>query len=73
MAFVKVPQMLEDGAAVRIKSRGPTFGMVWLGLDDAQAMGYKLAILPALLFAEVIGLCDRLQGVEAYPPSPGCA
>jgi 2-methylisocitrate lyase-like PEP mutase family enzyme len=47
--------------------RGPCLlNLVWrgktpaIGLDDAEAMGYKLAILPALLFTAVIGACDRM-------------
>jgi len=31
-----------------------------IGLDDAQAMGYRVAILPALLFTSVIAACDRM-------------
>jgi 2-methylisocitrate lyase-like PEP mutase family enzyme len=67
MAFVEAPQTLEEVAAVPRQVKGPCLlNVVWRGktpevsLDDAQAMGYKLAILPALLFTEVIGLCDRL-------------
>ena len=29
-------------------------------IDDAQAMGYKLAILPVLLFNAVVGVCDQM-------------
>ena len=42
--------------------------MVWRGktpdvpIDDAQAMGYKLAILPVLLFNAVVGVCDQMLG-----------
>jgi 2-methylisocitrate lyase-like PEP mutase family enzyme len=67
MAFVEAPQTLEEVAAVPRQVKGPCLlNVVWRGktpdvsLDDAQGMGYKLAILPALLFTEVIGLCDRL-------------
>jgi 2-methylisocitrate lyase-like PEP mutase family enzyme len=67
MAFVEAPQTLDEIAAVPRQVKGPCLlNVVWRGktpdvsLDDAQAMGYKLAILPALLFTEVIGLCDRL-------------
>jgi len=67
MAFVEAPQTLEEVAAVPRLVRGSCLlNVVWRGktpdvsLDDAQAMGYKLAIVPALLFTEVIGLCDRL-------------
>jgi len=67
MAFVEAPQTLEEVAAVPRLVKGPCLlNVVWRGktpdvsLDDAQGMGYKLAIVPALLFTEVIGLCDRL-------------
>src|ERR1700694_372296 len=67
MAFVEAPQTLEEVAEVPRQVNGPCLlNVVWRGktpdvsLDDAQAMGYKVAILPALLFTEVIGLCDRL-------------
>jgi 2-methylisocitrate lyase-like PEP mutase family enzyme len=29
-------------------------------LDEAQKMGYKLAILPVLLFNAVVGVCDQM-------------
>ncbi|HUA18101.1 MAG TPA: isocitrate lyase/PEP mutase family protein [Bryobacteraceae bacterium] len=67
MAFVEAPQNIEEVAAVPRLVKGPCLlNLVWRGktpdvsLDDAQAMGYKLAILPALLFTAVIGICDRL-------------
>jgi len=69
MAFVEAPQTREEVAAVPRHAKGPCLlNVVWRGktpdvsLDDAEAMGYKLAIIPALLFTEVIGLCDRLLG-----------
>jgi 2-methylisocitrate lyase-like PEP mutase family enzyme len=67
MAFVEAPESLEEVAAVPKLVNGPClFNLVWRGktpevsLDGAQAMGYKLAILPALLFTSVIGACDRM-------------
>ena len=67
MAFVEAPQSVDEIAAVPRQVKGPCLlNVVWRGktpnisLDDAEGMGYKLAILPALLFTEVIGLCDRL-------------
>ncbi len=67
MAFVEAPQKTEEVAAVPRLVKGPCLlNLVWRGktpevsLDEAQAMGYKLAILPALLFTAVIGVCDRL-------------
>src|SRR5580658_8590521 len=69
MAFVEAPESLEEVAAVPRLVRGPCLlNMVWRGktpdvaLDDAQAMGYKLAILPVLLFNAVVGVCDKMLG-----------
>jgi 2-methylisocitrate lyase-like PEP mutase family enzyme len=67
MAFVEAPQSLEEVAEVPRLVRGPCLlNMVWRGktpdvaIDDAQAMGYKLAILPVLLFNAVVGVCDKM-------------
>jgi 2-methylisocitrate lyase-like PEP mutase family enzyme len=67
MAFMEAPESLEEIAAVPRLVRGPCLlNMVWrgktpdVGLDDAQAMGYKLAILPVLLFNAVVGVCDKM-------------
>ena len=69
MAFVEAPESLEEVAAVPRLVHGPCLlNMVWRGktpdvaLDDAQAMGYKLAILPVLLFNAVVGVCDQMLG-----------
>jgi len=67
MAFVEAPESLEEVAAVPRSVRGPCLvNMVWRGktpdvtLDEAQSMGYKLAILPVLLFNAVVGVSDQL-------------
>lgn len=67
MAFVEAPETPEEVAAVPKLVRGPClFNLVWRGktpevsLDEAEALGYKLAILPALLFTAAIGACDRM-------------
>ena len=67
MAFVEAPQTREEVAAVPRLVKGPCLlNVVWRGktpdvsLDDAQAMGYRLAILPAVLFTAVIGVCDAM-------------
>ena len=69
VAFVEAPESLEEVAAVPRLVRGPCLlNVVWRGktpdvaLDDAQAMGYKLAILPVLLFNAVVGTCDKMLG-----------
>jgi 2-methylisocitrate lyase-like PEP mutase family enzyme len=65
MAFVEAPQTLEEVAAVPRLVQGPCLlNVVWRGktpevaFDDAQRMGYKLAIVPGMLFKAVIGACD---------------
>jgi len=67
MAFVEAPQTREEVAAIPRLVEGPCLvNVVWRGktpdisLDDAQSMGYKVAILPALLFTAVIGVCDAM-------------
>jgi 2-methylisocitrate lyase-like PEP mutase family enzyme len=67
MVFVEAPESLEEVAAVpRLVHGTCLLNMVWrgktpdLGLEDARAMGYKLAILPVLLFNAVVGVCDQM-------------
>ena len=67
VAFVEAPQTLEEVAAVPHLVNGPCLlNVVWRGktpdiaFDDAQKAGYKLAIVPGLLFKAVIGVCDAL-------------
>ena len=44
-------------------------------LADAQAMGYKIAILPGLLLGGIISVCDELledvKRMGKYPPPKG--
>ena len=65
MAFVEAPQTLEEVAAVPRLVSGPCLlNVVWRGktpeltFSDAERMGYRLAIVPGLLFTCVIGVCD---------------
>ena len=67
MVFVEAPQTVEEVAAVPRLVNGPCLlNLVWRGktpdlsLEEAEASGYKIAILPALLFTAVIGACDRM-------------
>jgi 2-methylisocitrate lyase-like PEP mutase family enzyme len=82
LAFVEAPQTLEEVAAVPHLVRGPCLlNIVWRGktpdvsLDSARAMGYRLAILPAVLFTAVIGVCDamlrELQEIRRHPVPAG--
>jgi 2-methylisocitrate lyase-like PEP mutase family enzyme len=67
MAFVEAPQTLEEVAAVPRLVNGPCLlNVVWRGktpevaLGDAERMGYRLAIVPGLLFKAVMGVCDAM-------------
>lgn len=67
MAFVEAPQTFEEVAAVPRFVGGPCLLNVVRGgktpdldLREAEAMGYKLAILPGLLIKSVIGICDQM-------------
>ena len=67
MAFVEAPQTMEEVAAVPRLVNGPCLlNVVRRGktppveLNDAEAMGYRLAIIPSLLFRGVIGYCEEL-------------
>src|SRR5215831_17810464 len=67
MAFVEAPQTLEEVAAVPRLVKGPCLlNVVWRGktpeltLSDAERLGYRLAIVPGLLFKAVIGVCDAM-------------
>src|SRR3989440_10392305 len=79
MAFVEAPQTLEEVAAVPREVKGPCLLNVVRGgktpdldLRDAEAMGYKLAIVPGLLIKSVVGICDRmlaeLKASHRHPP-----
>jgi 2-methylisocitrate lyase-like PEP mutase family enzyme len=79
MAFVEAPQTLEEVAAVPRLVHGPCLLNVVhggktpdIGLDEAERMGYKLAILPGLLIKNVIGACEQalgeLQRLRRHPP-----
>ena len=65
MAFLEAPQTLEEVKAVPRLVKGPCLlNVVWGGktpmvdFADGQRMGFKLAIVPGLLFKTVIGACD---------------
>src|SRR5215472_9624579 len=67
MAFVEAPQTLDEVSAVPRLVSGPCLLNVVRGgktpdldLSEAEAMGYKLAIVPGLLIKSVVGICDRM-------------
>lgn len=66
MAFLEAAQSVEELAAIPRLVRGPCLlNMVWGGktplveIPQAEAMGYRMVILPGLLFKNVIGVCDQ--------------
>ena len=65
MAFVEAPQTVEELAAVPKRVMGPCLlNLVRLGkspdidLGTAREIGYRLAIVPGLLFTCVVGACE---------------
>jgi 2-methylisocitrate lyase-like PEP mutase family enzyme len=69
IAFVEAPQSLEEVAKIPRLVQGPCLlNMVSggktpsVGLDEAEAMGYRLAILPGILFRNAIATFDRVLG-----------
>ncbi len=78
MAFLEAPQTMEEIAAVPRLVRGPCLlNVVWGGktpdidLREAEKFGYKLAIVPGLLFKATIGACDdvlaELKATHRHP------
>jgi 2-methylisocitrate lyase-like PEP mutase family enzyme len=66
VAFLEAPQTLEEVRAVPQQVQGPCLLNIVRGgktpevsFPDAQAMGYQIAIVPGLLFIQVIGACDE--------------
>ena len=79
MAFLEAPQTAEEVAAVPRMVKGPCLLNVVRGgrtpdldLREAERMGYKLAIIPALLIKSVVGICDQmlaeLKASHRHPP-----
>ena len=82
IAFVEAPQTLEELALIPQRVNGPCLLNVVRGgktpdllLDDAERMGYVIAILPGLLLGGIISTCDRLledvKRLGKYPPQQG--
>jgi 2-methylisocitrate lyase-like PEP mutase family enzyme len=67
MAFIEAAQTVEEVLAVPELVKGPCLlNVVWkgktpdIGFDEAERAGYKLAIVPGMLFKAVIGVCDAV-------------
>ena len=84
LAFLEAPQTLDEVAAIPRLVQGPCLLNVVRGgktpevnLDHAQAMGYRLAIIPGLLLKTVLGACDaalaELKRTRVHPVPPGDA
>ena len=65
MAFVEAVQTVEEIMAVPKLVKGPCLlNVVWKGktpdvsFEDAERAGYKLAIVPGMLFKAVMGVCE---------------
>lgn len=77
MAFVEAAQTLEEMAAVPKLVKGPCLLNIVPGgktpqvtLSEAEAMGYRLAILPGVLITAVIEAADRaLEALKAGDPA----
>lgn len=78
MAFVEAPQTLEEIAAVPKRVKGPCLLNVVRGgrtppidLAVADRLGYRLAILPGVLLANVVAVCDEtLAAIKAQGRHP---
>ena len=79
MVFVEAPQTENEVAAVPRLINGPCLLNVVRGgktpdvdLQHAEALGYKLAIVPGLLIKSVVGICDKmlteLKATHRHPP-----
>ena len=69
VAFVEAPQSREEMAAIPRAVNGPCLLNIQHGgksppvdQDDAESMGYRIGIIPALLVTAVVGICDALLG-----------
>lgn len=82
MAFLEAPQSLDEIRQVPKLVEGPCLLNVVRGgktpevdLVEAKRMGFKLAIVPGLLFTAVMGVCDQLlaelKRTNLHPTPPG--
>ena len=82
VAFVEAAATLEEVAAIPRLVHGPCLLNIVsagktpdIGLGDAQAMGYRVAIMPSLLLSAVMNACDavlaRVRDTDQPPSSAG--
>jgi 2-methylisocitrate lyase-like PEP mutase family enzyme len=78
MIFIEAPQTMEEVRAIPKKIQGPCLLNVVQGgktpvvrLKDAEAMGYKIAILPGLLLRAAVQAFDQaLDSVKTHHVAP---
>ncbi len=81
VAFVEAAASLDEVAAIPRLVRGPCLLNIVvagktpdIGLGDAEAMGYRLAIMPSLLLSTVMNACDAvLEAVRTTDRPPSSA
>lgn len=82
VAFLEAPQTMEEVRNVPKLVQGPCLLNVVRGgktpnvdLRDAESFGYRLAIVPGVLLAAAIGICDQmlaeLKATHRHPKPPG--
>lgn len=82
IAFVEAPETLEELAAIPARVNGPCLlNVVHKGktppvsFADAERMGYRLAIVPGLLFATILGagaaVLEQMKAEGRQPVPPG--
>ena len=82
IAFLEAPRTMEEVAAVPQRVKGPClYNLVKGGkspdvtLDEAEAMGYRLVIVPGLLFKTMMHACDgalaALKATRRHPEVGG--
>jgi 2-methylisocitrate lyase-like PEP mutase family enzyme len=82
VAFVEAPQTLEEMAEVPRQVKGPCLlNIVYRGktpdvpFDEAERMGYRIAILPSILLKTVYGIGDQVlaeaKQLGRHPTLPG--
>lgn len=69
IVFLEAPQTLAEVEQIPKLVKGPCLLNIVVGgktpavsLDEAERMGYRIAILPGLLISSVVGLCDEILG-----------
>ena len=82
VAFVEAAASLEEMAAIPKRVRGPCLLNIVMGgktpdigLGDAEALGYRMAIMPSLLLSTVMSACDgvlaSVRESDRVPSSAG--